>query len=139
MEIASESRYVRKVVALGERPSDRIDMLDPGWEQIEQVLLELAAGKYLRIDLFNGDESSALTIYGDNGAFFIVISQGESTYHYFWNGKEATGELRKIAGHAFDAEKVCEDFETVVQITREFWQFGSRVKTVKWISETLET
>jgi hypothetical protein len=139
MEMTTQPQFVSKVVAVGTQSQKRRELLNPTWEQVGDVLRELAAEAFVRIELFNEDESCAMTIYGEAHAFFIAISVEESTYHYFWNGREPGDGEREIAGHLFDSEKVCEDFEIVTKIAEKFWRTGGRLDSVKWLSETLES
>lgn len=139
MEITATPQFVGKVVAVSAQPQQRQEIQNPTWDQVEGMLRELAGGTFSRIDLFNNDESCAMTVYGQATAFFIVICIEESTYYYFWNGQKSGGEEQEIAGHLFDAEKVCQDFETLAEIAKEFWRTGDRLQSVRWLSETLES
>ena len=128
-------QFVTKVVAVGARPENGRKLLNPTWQEVEDLLRRIPEGTFSRIDLFSSDESSAMTVYGESSAFSVVISVQESTYHYYWSGREPCGELREIAGHFFDAEKVCEDLDTILDIARQFWQDGRQLKSVRWVSE----
>jgi hypothetical protein len=119
------------------QPHDRHEIQNPSSTDVDEVLRSLAVGKYVRAEMFNSDDSVVMTIYGEDGAFFLVISVKESTYHYFWNGRPVSGELRAIGGNLFDAEKVCEDLETVVLIAKQFWKTGACLDSVQWISEEI--
>lgn len=135
--VKQDAEFIARIVAVNVQPHDHHEIMTPSWAEVEELLRSLAAGKYVRAEMFNADDSVVMTIYGESGTFFVVISAKESTYHYFWNGRPASGELRAIGGNLFDAEKVCEDLETVVLIAKQFWKNGACLDSVRWISEEI--
>lgn len=132
-----DARFVTKIVGVGIQSDNRREILNPNWGDVQEVLRSFAAGTHVRVELDNCDGSIAMTIYGERGVYFVVIFFKESTYHYFWNGRPCSGELRAIGGNLFDSEKVCEDFETVASIAKHFWKTGACLESVQWISEEI--
>lgn len=139
MEIGIQRQFVQKIIAVARQPEARQQIANPAWREVEAALGQLATGTFVRVELLNEDETSSMTIYGEGGAYFIVISVKESLYHYFSNGQQPTGQLRAIGGNLFDTDKVCENLETVIQIANEFWLSGRCLESVKWISEQIES
>lgn len=110
---------------------------EPTWEQLENALAGFDTNKVGRVTISNPKESISMVIHGQQGLYHIGICEKESTFHYYWNGIEATGETVDIAWNIFDEHQICHDYETLLRIAEYFYETGKRCEDVKWESEQL--
>ncbi len=112
-------------------------ILEPSWEQVGNALSGFETNKVGRITISNPDEYISMVIHGQSGLYHIGICEKESTFHYYWNGLEATGETVDVAWNIFDEHQICRDYETLQNIVKHFYETGKPTEEVKWESEQL--
>ncbi len=90
---------------------------EPLWEQVEDALSCFNKGKHEGfIEIADINDTKAMIIFGQNGAFHIGIVVEEEEFYYYWNGTQPSDKSVPIAGNFFKEHQICSDYITLVSL-----------------------
>ncbi len=132
--MVNSTLYIDEIKVSYEKESVCIDK--PNLEIAIKSLKDMEEGKVHYIEYNNTNSGIGMAVFGDPGVYHIgIVNENTDEIYYYWNGMETTGGLIEINGNLYPKHTICNDFNILSSIVKEFCINGERLEDIKWIYE----